>query len=144
MPFQTAASFPNRLLAYYSSQLEQQRRMLERIREVLPLPLSRHVFHCVKNDKKLLIYTDSAAWASQIRFYNNALLTAMASVDGPAAETLQIRILADRFDPEKKPSEKPHVPSPENILLIRNHSENVSDKELKQALQKLSATLSRL
>ncbi len=118
--------------------------MLDRIRGVLPPPLSRHVFHCVKNDKKLLIYTDSAAWASQIRFYNNDLLTAIASTDEPAAESLQIRILADRFDPEKKSIEKPHVPSPENILLIRNHSENIADEELKRALQKLSATLARL
>lgn len=144
MPFQTAQSFPNRLLAHYSSQLEHQLKMLDRVREILPASLAQHVFHCVKNDKKLLIYTDSAAWASQIRFYKNAILEAVAAMNGPVAENLQIRILTDQFDPQKRTAEKPHIPSPENILLIRNQSENVVDKELKQALQRLSETLARL
>lgn len=144
MAFQTAPSFPNPLLAHYSSQLEHQRKILDRVRGILPDPLAQHVFHCVKNEKKLLIYTDSAAWASQIRFYKDAILTAFAAMNGPTVEDLQIRIFRDVCDPHTKSVEKPNIPSPENILLIRNQSENAADEELKQALQKLGATLARL
>lgn len=144
MPFQSAASFPNRLFAHYASQLAQQQKILDRVREILSEPLAQHVLHCVKNDKKLLIYTDSAAWASQIRFYQNAILTAIAAMNAPPAEIMQIRILKDQFKPQKSPAEKPQTPSPENILLIQNQSENVADRELQRALQKLSATLAKL
>lgn len=144
MPFQSAASFPNRLFAHYFSQLEQQQKILDRVREILSEPLAQHVLHCVKNDKNLLIYTDSAAWASQIRFYKNAILTAVATMNGSEAENMQIRILKDQFEPKQRTVEKPQIPSPENILLIQNQSENVADKELQRALQKLSATLARL
>ncbi|MGZ8142665.1 MAG: DciA family protein [Methylosarcina sp.] len=144
MPFRTAQSFPNRLLAHYFSQLEQQQLMLQLIREVLPDPLAQHVLHCVKNDKKLLVYTDSAAWASQLRFYKSPILTVLAATNGQAAENLQVRIFTEEVSPEKEGLKKANTPSVENIALIHNHGETIDDEELKQSLRKLSATLARL
>jgi hypothetical protein len=144
MPFRTAQSFPNRLLAHYFSQLEQQQLMLHRIREVLPDPLALHVLHCVKNGKKLLIYTDSAAWASQLRFYKSPILTAIATANGQAVENFQVRIFSEEVNPQKEGLKKANIPSVENIALIQNHGETIDDEELKQSLRKLSATLARL
>ncbi|MGZ8094828.1 MAG: DciA family protein [Methylosarcina sp.] len=118
--------------------------MLQLIREVLPDPLAQHVLHCVKNDKKLLVYTDSAAWASQLRFYKSPILTVLAATNGQAAENLQVRIFTEEVSPEKEGLKKANTPSVENIALIHNHGETIDDEELKQSLRKLSATLARL
>lgn len=140
MAFISAQSIPNRFLAHYLSRLEQQKKGLQRIRDILPPSLARHALHCVIAEKKLLLYTDSAAWGSQLRFYKNAIL---AAVDGNTTEILQIRILTENALPHKIEHGKPNIPSSENIAMIRNHSTTMSDSELKLALQKLCATLSR-
>lgn len=63
-PFKAALSFPNRTIAYFYSQIEQQKQVLQRVHDVLPATIAHHVIHCVVNGKKLLVYTDTAAWAS--------------------------------------------------------------------------------
>lgn len=90
-----------------------------------------------------MLYTDSAAWASQLRFYKTALLEAAASLYGPSVEILQIRILTEKTGLTIKNGMKANAPSAESIAVIRNQSDHVSDNELKLALQKLCATLSR-
>lgn len=144
MTFKAAQFFPNRLLAFYQSRLEQQQKELNRIREALPTLLAQHTVHCVIDEKKLLLYTDSAVWASQLRFYKNAILTSIAWSDENTARVLQIRILPEKTSRFTKFALKPNIPSPDKIDMIRNHSDNITDSELKLALKKLSLTLSRL
>lgn len=141
MSFRTAQSFSNRFLAHCFSRLEQQKQGLERIREVLPPMLAKHALHCVIDEKKLLLYTDSAAWASQLRFYKSEIL---AAINSKSATILQIRILAEKTGLSANDDRKANIPSSENIAMLQNYSGNVSDIELKLALQKLSATLARL
>lgn len=143
-PFKTALSFPNRTIAHFYSQIEQQKQVLERILTTLPAVLAEHVLHCVTNDKKLLIYTDTAAWASQLRFYNSTILAAIAPVTRESVSIMQIKVIADLAATNAQPSRKPIIPSAEKIEMIRSHSLIASDDQLKLALLKLSATLTRL
>jgi len=155
-PFKAALSFPNGTIAYYCSQIEQQKQVLQRIHEVLPKAIAEHALHCVVNGKKLLIYTDTAAWASQLRFYNRAILTAIAPVTRESVSIMQIKVRAETSstgrrqeagddDLQTRPlGKKPNIPSPEKIAFIHSHSLTVSDEQLKTALLKLSATLAKL
>jgi len=142
--FKAALLFPNRILAHFHSQIEQQKQVLERVRTVLPAVLAAHILHCVINDKKLLIYTDTAAWASQLRFYSCAILAIIAPVTRESISIMQIKVIADIASTHAQPSRKPLIPSAEKIDDIRNHSLTISDEQLKLALLKLSATLARL
>lgn len=142
--FKAALAFPNRTIAHFYSRIEQQRQVLQHIRSVLPEALAKQARYCVINDKKLLIYTDSAAWASQLRFYNQAILAAIAPITRESIILMQIKILTDQKNPETPAVKKTNIPSSEKIEIIRNLSVNVSDNHLKQALLKLSATLQRL
>ena len=131
-------------MAYFYSQIEQQRRILQRIQAVLPDILAKQARHCLIKDKKLLVYTDSAAWASQLRFYNSAILAAIAPLTGTPVKTMQIKIITGQTGLITGIKRKAKIPSVEKIELIRNHSLTVGDKQLSSALLKLSATLKRL
>jgi Dna[CI] antecedent, DciA len=141
--FKAALSFPNRTIAHFYSQIEQQKQVLLRIHEVLPVAIAQHALHCVVNGKKLLIYTDTAAWASQLRFYNSAVLAAIAPVTRESVSIMQIKVRMEASATAFQPGRTPNIPSAEKIELIHNHSLTVSDEQLKRALQRLSATLAK-
>ncbi|HEY8094559.1 MAG TPA: DciA family protein [Methylobacter sp.] len=143
-PFKAALSFKNRAIAHFYSQIDQQKRVLQRIHDVLPAALAEHALHCVVNDKKLLVYTDTAAWASQLRFYNSAILAAIAPVTRESVSVMQIKVRVETLSATSLPGRMPIIPSAEKIALIHEQSLTVSDEQLKLSLQKLSATLAKL
>ena len=142
--FKPSLSFQNRAIAYFYSQIEQQKRVLQCIQAVLPETLAKQARHCLIKDKKLLIYTDSAAWASQLRFYNGAILAAIAPLTRTSIELMQVKIITERTELVLRSVRKASIPSEEKIAIIRNDSLTVSDDQLKSALLKLSSTLERL
>ena len=142
--FKAPLSFPNRAIAYFYSRIEQQEQLLQHIQGVLPVALAKHALHCVINDKKLVIYTDAAAWASQLRFYNSAILAAIAPITRESISIMRIKIKAEMLPTTLPPGRKPLIPSAEKIAFIHNHSLMISDEQLKLALLKLSATLAKL
>jgi hypothetical protein len=142
--FKASWSFQNRTMAYFYSQLEQQQRILQRIRAMLPEALAKQTRHCLIREKKLLIYTDSAAWASQLRFYKSTILAAIMPFTRTPVELMQIKIIRGQTGLIPGPKRKAKLPSAEKIELIRNDSLTVSDNQLRLALLKLSTTLERL
>jgi hypothetical protein len=144
MAFKLAQSFQNRTLALFHSRLDQQQLLLRRIRNQLPQSLSLHVQHCVVNEKTLLLYTDSAVWASQLRFLKQEILQAASKALNHPLEKLQIRILADQVNKNARAGRKANLPSAEKIAMMRNQVNDIRDSQLQQALQRLSATLARL
>lgn len=144
MAFKLAQSFQNRTLAVYRSRLDLQKTLLSRIRNDLPYPLADHVLHCVANEKKLLVYTDSAVWASQLRFYKDQLLRAASKARCEPVEKLQVRLFTEQLGENRNKAVKANLPSAERISLLREQVEGIEDSQLRLALQKLSATLARL
>ena len=142
--FKASLSFQNRTMAYFCSQIEQQQRILQRIQAVLPVALAKQVRHCLIREKKLLIYTESAVWASQLRFYNSAILAAIMPLTRTSIEIMQIKIIAAQTGLIPGPERKAKIPSAEKIEVIRNHSLTVPDNQLRLALLRLSTTLERL
>jgi hypothetical protein len=131
-------------MAYFYSQIEQQQQLLQRIRVVLPEALGKQARHCLIRDKKLLVYTDSAVWASQLRFYKSVILAAIMPLTRTPVEILQIKIMTAKTGIILGARRKAKIPSVEKIEFIRSHSLTVSDVQLRLALLKLSSTLERL
>ncbi|MDD5276540.1 MAG: DUF721 domain-containing protein [Methylovulum sp.] len=142
--FKSSLACQNRTLAYFYSQLEQQKKILQCLQSVLPDVLSVHVRHCLIKDKKLLVYTDSAVWASQLRFYKKIILASVELLSKQAVDTLQIKIMDSYEGASRHPLRKANIPSADTVAIIRTYSLTVSDNQLKQAMLRLSATLERL
>ncbi|MDD1612548.1 MAG: DUF721 domain-containing protein [Methylococcaceae bacterium] len=144
MAVKLAQAFQNRTLAGFHNRLDQQKQILQSVRNALPHPLSNHILHCVVNEKKLLLYTDAAAWASQLRFLKQEILQAANKAQNYPLEKLQVRIMTDLPEERTKTGEKANLPSPERIAMIKNQLDDIRDSQLQLALQRLSATLARL
>lgn len=142
MAFRLAQTFQNRSLAAVQGRLGQQQALLQRIRNKLPPELAHHLLHCVADRNKLVLYTDSAVWASQLRFYKQAVLDATQAAEHPCDKML-VR-LADRMEANPRSPDKAQLPSAENIALLQKSADELGDSQLQQALRRLGATLAKL
>jgi len=133
-------SFQNQTMAYFHGQIGQQKRLLQAIQKLLPFHLAEHIHCCLIKDKKLLLYTDSATWASQLRFYNGVILAA----NEPLVDIVQIKVMTQEVGFVKQFEHKARLPSSEKIAELQKDSLNIADEPLQAALLKLSATLARL
>ncbi|WP_411725511.1 DciA family protein [Methyloglobulus sp.] len=142
-PLKPVLAYPNKTIAQLCLQINQQLTTLEHIKAVLPKDLANHAFHCVFNNKKLLIYTDSAIWATQLRFYGKTMLTAIGSATSAPVSVLQVKVISIPATATTSPKRRPVTPPQKVADEIRNNSLMATDP-LKQALDKLSSTLGRL
>jgi hypothetical protein len=134
--------FHTRQTVQYQAQLNLHETALRAIRKVLPEALALKTHACVINDRKLLIYSHSATWASQLRFYSQELQAAVSSATSRPIEKVQIRILQPtQAKQEENPGVK--IPAKESIDLIRENALSAPNSLLKTALLKLSLTLKR-
>jgi hypothetical protein len=91
----------------------------------------------------LLIYTGSAAWASQLRFHAGTVLAAVNAAAGEPVDVVATRILPP-VEERRAPARKAKLPPKERIEELRNIAATVADDSLRQALARLGATLERL
>jgi hypothetical protein len=141
-PLKPILAYPNKTIAQLCLQINQQIAILEQIKAVLPRELADNVLHCVLNNDKLLVYTDSALWGSQLRFYGKTILTAIESVNSASVSALQVKIIS--IPAATTPKRRPVIPSQKVADELWKNSLIASDPQLKQALGKLSTTLARL
>jgi len=141
--FKSALNYEGKILIGYKYQIEVQSKLLKKIKSTLPTHLASHALYCVISNKKVILYTDSATWSSQLRFYHQTILqgiSATASNRG-TFETVQIKIIPQLI--QKKIDEPKHFPSSENIDQILLQAKNQPDAKLKLALTKLGKTLKK-
>jgi hypothetical protein len=140
--FKTAETYYHKFLKKYQQKIKQQQLLLKRIKKCLPKLLASHILFCFIREDTLFLYTDSSIWASQLHFYQRVILKNVATQKTTFVHSMRIKIqlppLSNRQilkPPLQRPSEK-------NIELLRACSESIKDKALKNALLKLSQTLS--
>jgi hypothetical protein len=131
-------------MAYFYNQLEQQHKILQKIQAVLPDTLAKQTRHCLLRERKLIIYTDSATWATQLRFYNSAILDAVITLTKTPVESMKIKIITVTSGLVSSTTRVAKLPSVEKIKAIKMDSLTIEDNQLRLSLQKLSATLERL
>jgi hypothetical protein len=125
------------------TQIQKHRQMLDLAKKALPGFLAVHCVDCVIKPDRLIIYVDSAAWASQIRFYVPSVLSRLEQSTGYRFKDLQIRnfvsTVGESFGRPRR------VPPPNFVAeLIKNSALSTSSGEIKDALLRLSATIGAL
>lgn len=141
--FYSPLDYNNRIFAYYLAQIDQQRQILQQVRQCLPGNLANHVCHCLINKQTLLVYTDSALWASQLRFYHAAMLGGVAGFTEGAVAKIQIRLMTQTTGVAASKISKANIPCPAALEIMKQQIGHVQDKTLQDSLQRLNATLQR-
>ncbi|NOT12328.1 MAG: DUF721 domain-containing protein [Methylococcaceae bacterium] len=142
--FKPALSFQNRHLSQFDSHIRQQKILLEAVRSAIPKTLTTHVQHTVLTNNKLLIYTDSAAWAAQLRFYEKAIMSAIASFSSHSVSTIQLKLVLDPIGPSAIQKDSANLPASKHLEILRHFCLTAPDNELTHSLMKLTNTLERL
>ncbi len=96
MSFKPIFEFHNPTIDKLIVQIEQQKNLLVVVKSVLPENLAEHALHCLIHDDTLLLYTDAAVWSSQLRFYQEAILTALSPLSEQPLKRLQTRLLTQK------------------------------------------------
>ena len=141
--FKNALYYSNRTTAQFQLKIEKHQRVLLAIRSSLPKLLATEAKDCVVKDTKLLVFTTSAAWASQLRFYSQAIRTTVNVKCSENIDKIQLKILDIKVEIDQSKREL-LIPSPENIELLRNNQLDAPESDLKRALLNLSQTLKKL
>lgn len=143
MLFKSVSKFQIQSLLPCVEQIARQQKLLKMIKNVLPPQIASHATHCVVSGHRLSVYTDSASWASQIRFFSNDILDELRERGEASLVRLQVRVLISACR-QTKAGRKPRLPSEETIdLLCLEPESGRADDPLAQALMKLGATLRR-
>jgi hypothetical protein len=141
--FKPALGYHGKVFTLYRYQIETQAKLLKKIQSALPDHLSSHALYCVLSNKKVSVYTDSAAWSSQLRFYHRTMLQALLSTHEGVIETLQIKVIPPSIEKEPEQKQTKNIPSTENIDFILDQAEHQSNEKLKNALLKLGKTFQK-
>jgi len=139
--FKAALGFKGTVLSNYKEQINRQDKLLDVIKHFLPVRLAVHALYCVISERKVSLYTDSAIWSSQLRFYHQTLLKAILASNIGVFESLQIKIIPQVKQVEKQDTKE--QPSETSINLILNAAKHQQDDTLKTSLLNLGATFKR-
>jgi hypothetical protein len=142
--FKRALKFSNRSFDQLDCKIRQQKELLQSVRKVLPGDLAKHVHHSLLSGNKLLIYTDSAAWATQLRFYQQKLIAAAQALSKNTTANVQIKILTQQTGPSLQQADAAIIPSTDRREAIRNQCLADPDSELAHSLLNLVNTLERI
>ncbi|MCK5898691.1 MAG: DUF721 domain-containing protein [Methylococcales bacterium] len=138
--FKTVKTYHLQIIQKHQQKIKQHLSILKIIKKSVTKPLGEHILHCTISNDMLLIYTDTALWASQLHFYQPTILKALNLNNFSTLKSLRIKIISP------KTSQKNNVslerPSEKNIALVRHCSDSMQDEKLKKVLLKLSQTLS--
>ncbi len=137
--FKSALDFDGSSMAVCLEKIAEQNRLLCIVRTALPPSIAEHANHCVASGNRLLIYTDSAAWASQIRFFNGAIINKLSEFGQQQIIGIQVKILLQPGQHEN--GRTVHLPSGETVKAVFQQVDENSEDVLDRALAKLAKTL---
>ncbi len=108
-----------------------------KIRSYLPVELAEHCeFGSIKGSS-MIIFADSAAWATRLRFHSNELVRYINKEYKYSLTAIKFKITPAKGKP-KKPKPEPFHIDKENISNIRQLSSSVKNKALGDALARLA------
>jgi hypothetical protein len=117
------------------ARVREQQELLDRVRSMLQPPLDQHCQAAVINAGQLLLYTDSPAWSSRLRFFSRQLGNRLRQANLPV-DSIVIRVM---IMPTSRRRERtsPRNLSSANAALIQAVADEISDPKLSDALKRL-------
>ena len=119
------------------SQAQDMQRLLTRVRKHLPSPLESHCRAALVKKRQLMLFVDSPAWASRLRYYSRNLKSLLLR-EGMRVERVSVRVMISDA-PQQHKGKAAKKLSTENASLIRQTAEGIGDEELSAALKRLGS-----
>jgi hypothetical protein len=121
------------------AKLQQNRGLLEEIQQLLPAPLNEHCVGIAAKQDHLILYSDSSAWASRLRYITRDLL-AKLSKNNISFNKITVKITIDnRKKATKRSGRRSRLISATNSEQLQKIANSTPDPELRAALMRLSS-----
>ena len=117
--------------------------LLVLIKQSLPEVLAENCNGCCLNRSTLILYSRSATWISQLRFYQPTILeTLKLKTPQYAISEILFRVQVTSVGlATQQTKRQPHVPSSQTIDEIAKSARYVTDTQLRSSLESLVKTL---
>ncbi len=122
--------------------LKIQAELLGRVRKAVPAALAVHCRYCVmREDGRMVVFTDSPAWATRLRFYSPSLLAALNADGGMPIGEILVRTL--RIESPTRTVKPMEEPSPRAIEAVKASVAAAVCPEVGESLARLGMTMER-
>ncbi len=141
-PISKILSKPGEIHSPIIEHLKEQNRLLVNVRKAVPSFLREHCLSCITNGNNLTLFTDSPAWAHQLRFHCSLITDELNRLlPSNHITKVKLRVVIPPTKPVTNKGQHLQFPSTETIDTIRNSANSISNIELKNALARLARTL---
>lgn len=140
--FKAAHQLKNQPLALWLSILKEQAKLLQIIQKSLPAHAAQAAKHCVLSGPHLVLYVESAAWASQLRFMQAQIIAGLFENGVTQVKSLQVKIIPVAY---QNASARRHarLPTATTIAELKQLTTEEKPDSLHQALARLASTLEK-
>lgn len=128
-------------LAILITRTRQLRRLTRELRRLLEPELAPHCYVSQIEDNQLVVYVDSAAWATRLRFQAAQLLPTLRAANPAFRQLTQIRVSIvthARHREMTPPDSAGPAMNQDNANIINTLSNSIDDPPLQQALRRLA------
>ncbi len=139
--FKPAQTIDSQPMALWLSMLQEQTKLLQSIQIKLPAQTAQAIKHCLISERHLIIYVESASWASQLRFLQDKIMAGLIESGVTHVKGLQIRLLTNQQNTAKKRS--PNLPSARVLNDLKSAYAGKSEDALGQSLSNLTLTIEK-
>ena len=139
--FQSAVDFKGGSLAMCLEKIAEHRELLHIVRAAIPPRIAEHANYCMPSGSLLLVYTDSAVWASQIRFFNVAILNKLQESGQQKITQVRVKVLAPVA--EQMPRRAVQLPSQATVGAMLAQVDETTADVLGAALSRLAKALQK-
>lgn len=118
------------------------RQLLRITRDAVPAPMRPHVLACAVRDRTLVVFTDTGAWGSQLRFIQPAILDALEQVTGHRLQQVRFKVQQADSDPATRAPDRSATQDREisdrSRAVIESAAAGISDPQLADSLRRLA------
>ena len=135
-------SRPGKIHSSIIDPLKAQNRLLIDVKKAVPPFLREHCVACVVKENNLILFTDSPAWASRLRFHGASIIDELNQpLRSNTITKVKLRVLIPPTTPKTNREQHSQVPSSKTIHALKSSANTLSNIELKNALSRLALTL---
>jgi hypothetical protein len=118
--------------------------LLNLVKQCLPETLAAQCTGCCQHQSTLILYSRSAAWISQLRFYRSTVLDGIKN-KAPhytiSEIIFRVSVTPEGLSPQQYTVNQPNRPSSQTIEQIASTASHISDERLRLSLESLAQTL---
>ncbi len=120
------------------AQMQQNQASLGQVKKLLPTQLSDHCLGLVAKPNQLILYADSSAWASRLRYFSSELITKLRH-NNLGINKISVKVVLDNRGGKTGSKERTaQFLSTENADFLQRVADHTQDPDLQAALRRLS------